>query len=176
MANIGGHYDQNAEPNEFDQLAAGTYRAKIIESDVVEISEKSDKGRCLKLTWQVETGPSDGRLTWQRINLWPKNMDKIEKVTEIANSQFASIRQATGKIAPQDSVELHHIPCMITVGPQKNNPQYNEVKAVKAINGGGGQAPAPSGSPPRSSPPQATQRAVQPSGEVRTAPWPRRSA
>lgn len=150
MANIAGHYDQNAEPNEFDQLPPGTYRAKITDSEIVEISEKTDKGRCLKLTWQVETGPLDGKLTWQRLNMWAANMDNLDKVVSIANSQFASIRQATGKLAPQDSGELHHIPCMITVGPQKNNPQYNEVKSVKAIGGSSVQA-----APPRTSGPPA---------------------
>lgn len=171
MAQIGGHYDQNAEPNDFDQLPAGTYRAKIIESEIVDISEKSDKGRCLKLTWQVETGPLDGRLTWQRLNMWPNNMDNIEKVTSIANSQFASIRQATGKVAPQDSSELHHIPCTIVVGPQKNNPQYNEVKTVKPVEGGGGRV-AP-GALPQTAP--ARQPSPGPAANG-SAPWPRRQS
>lgn len=172
MANIAGYYDEAAQPNDFDQLEAGIYRAKIIESEIVDISEKSNKGRCLKLTWQVETGPCDGRLTWQRLNMWPENMDNQDKVISIANSQFAAIRQATGKIAPQDSSELHHIPCMITVGPQKNNPQYNEVKSVKAVEGGGSQTPQRSAPPPGNAP-QRTAPAGNSGGG--SAPW-RKSA
>lgn len=169
MVNIAGHYDQNAEPGEFDQLPAGTYRAKIIESDIVDISESRDVGRCLKLTWQVETGPHDGRLIWQRLNMWFTGPEKTPgKVAEIANQQFAAIRQATGKLIVNDTTELHHIPCMITVGPQKNDPQYNEVKSVKPVAGAQPAhqaAPAPSG-PPRSTPP-----ASPPANSGGSAPW-----
>lgn len=167
MANIAGHYDANAEPSEFDRIPAGTYRAKIVESEIVEISERQSKGRCLKLTWQFETGTHDGRLFWQRLNMWPSNMDNADKVTTIANQQFAAIRQATGKLAPQDSSELHHIPCMITVGPQKNDPNYDEVKSVKPVSGSPVQqrsAPPASGS---SSPPPSS----EPANSRGSVPW-----
>ena len=169
MANIAGSYDQNAAPNNFDQLEAGTYRAKIIQSEIIDVSDKA-KGRCLNLTWQVETGPNDGKLIWQRLNMWAENMDNLDKVIAIANSQFASIREATGKVAPQNSEELHHIPCIIVVGPQKNNPQYNEVKSVKSVaSAQGGPAPAQ-----RQAPPVSRQSAPANNGGA-SAPW-RKSA
>lgn len=172
MANIAGHYDQNAEPSEFDRIPAGTYRAKIAESEIADISEKSDKGRCLKLTWHFETGPYDGRLFWQRLNMWPKNMDNIDKVVTIANQQFAAIRQATGKLAPQDSTELHHIPCLITIGPQKNDANYDEVKSVKPI---AVTTSAPqqqrSASPPSSSPSKTAPQTTAANTTGGSAPW-----
>lgn len=140
MANIAGSYDPNAEPSgEFEPVPAGEYRAKIIESEIDDISKTNNYGRCLKITWQIETGPFDGRLIWQRLNMWGENMNNIEKVISIAQSQFAAIRQATGKMAPQDSSELHHIPCNIRV-KIKNDPsgQYgpsNEVTSVKPVGG-----------------------------------------
>jgi len=146
MADIAGSYDQNAEASaDFSPIPTNNYRAKIIESEVEDISKRENKGRCLKLVWQIETGPYDGRLVWQRLNMWPENMNNQDKVVTIANSQFASIRQATGKTAPQDSSELHHIPCEIYVGLSKAQPGFNpqnEVKSVKAVGGGQQQAPA----------------------------------
>lgn len=145
MANIAGSYDPNAEASgDFEPIPAGEYRAKIIESEIEEISKRDNKGRCLKLTWQIETGPHDGRLIWQRLNMWGENMNNIDKVISIANSQFAAIREATGKLAPQDSVELHDIPCMIRVSirvdPTGQYGPQNEVKGVKPLAAGGGQA------------------------------------
>lgn len=166
MANIAGSYDEAAEPGQYDRVPAGTYRAKIIESEIVDISETKASGRCLKLTWQFETGALDGRLFWQRLNMWFSGPEKTPgKVAEIANQQFAAVREATGKIAPQDSAELHHIPCMITIEPQKNNPQYDEVKAIKAVSGAGASS-APLAPQQRSASPVSAQ-----SRSSGSAPW-----
>ena len=149
MANIQGSYDENAEASaDFAPIPASTYRAKIVESEVEDISKTQNKGRCLKLVWQIETGAYDGRLVWQRLNMWPENMNNMDKVTQIANSQFASIRQAVGKSTPKESSELHQIPCEIYVGltkPQQGYAQQNEVKSVKAVTGG---APTQRSAPP----------------------------
>jgi hypothetical protein len=169
MANIAGTYDPNAEVSQFDRLPAfADQRARIIASEIIPISDKENKGRCLNLTWQVETGPLDGRLFWQRLNMWPENMDNIDKVISIANSQFAAIRQATGKPAPQDSSELHQIPCLVSYGPQKKNPDYDEVKSVKPAGG----APQAISSPARFNPPP--QQSTSASGGGR--PWPSRQS
>lgn len=147
MANLAGSYDQNAEPGgDFDPIPAGKYRAVIVESDVEDISRQSNKGRCLKLTWKVDGGQYDGRLIWQRLNLWPENMNNMDKVVQIANAQFASIRQATGKIAVQDSEELHHIPCMIGVKIRKSE-GYSDQNEVSSVAAAGGSAPANTAQP-----------------------------
>lgn len=175
MANIAGAYDPNAEPGgDFDPIPAGDYRAKIIESDIEDVSSRNNYGRCLKLTWQIETGPYDGRLVWQRLNMWAEGMNNLDKVISIAQSQFASIRQATGKLAPQDSSELHHIPCMIRVKvkpPEGNYSAFNEITSVRPIEGGSGAA---NGSAPKFAPPPQQQSAPANSGGG-SAPW-RKSA
>lgn len=166
MANIAGSYDENAEVGQFDSVPAGTYRAVIAASEIIDISKNADKGRCLNLTWKVETGPQDGRLFWQRINMWPSDgMNNAAKVQEIANAQFAAVRQATGKMAPQDTDELHGIPCMVTFGPQKNNPDYNEVKSVKPV----GPVGVSGGGAARSTPSPAQTRQAAP--QQQNAPW-----
>lgn len=171
MANIAGSYDPNAEVSQFDRLPAFTdQRAKIIESEIIPVSEKEDKGKCLNLTWQIETGPLDGRLFWQRINMWAANMGpNTDKVMSIAQSDFAAIRHATGKLTPQDSSELHHIPCLVSYGPQKKNPDYDEVKSVKPISGA---APAAqNGQTQRFAPPAGNAAPPADNGGGNTAPW-----
>jgi hypothetical protein len=172
MVNIANSYDQNAEVSQFDRLPAFTnQRAKIINADVIEISDKENKGRCLNLTWQIETGAMDGRLFWQRLNLWPENMDNMEKVINIANSQFAAIREATGKLTPQDTDELLHIPCLVSYGPQKKNPAYDEVKSVKSAAAGGQQLQQRTAPSNTNSVPQQNAPARQAAGGGGSAPW-----
>lgn len=161
MANISGAYDPNAEPGgDLDPIPAGKYKAEITESDVEPISKQNNKGQCLKLVWKVCDGEQfAGRLIWQRLNLWPENMNNQDKVVSIANGQFASIRKACGVEMPNDSTELHHRPCMVSVKIKKQEGynDQNEVSSVAPLNGGSGQsappaangqAPAQSGSRP----------------------------
>lgn len=183
MANIAGSYDENAEASaDFSPIPTNSYRMKIIESAVEDISKKDNKGRCLKLTWQVETGAYDGRLVWQRINMWAENMGpNTEKVIQIANSQFASIRQATGKIAPQDSSELHHIACEVYVGLSKPQPGYNpqnEVKSVKAAaaTSTAQQRQAPASQPQQQRATPARQSPPPQNNSGASAPWRRPAA
>jgi hypothetical protein len=171
MGNLAGRYDEYAEPSrDFTPIPEGTYRMKIIESSWEPISKRDDKGQCLKLTWQVETGPHDGRLVWQRLSLEAENMgEKTAVVRQIANSHLASIRLATDKISPKDASELHHIPCAVRVGLSKPHEQYaqqNEVKAVEKIAASGAR-PGTSSSPQRQAPPKAAASGA-------SAPWRKR--
>lgn len=174
MANIAGSYDPNAEASgDFSPIPTGTYRAVIVDSDVEDISKRDNKGRCLRLTWKVDGGDYDGRLVWQRLNMWAENMGvNTDKVISIANQQFASIRQACGVPAPQDSAELHDRPCEIYVGmskPREGFDPQNEIKSVKAI---GVTAPAATPAVARVTPP--VSRSV-PATNGSSAPW-RKSA
>ena len=84
---------------------AGTYRARIIETAIggrvtaerLRALPRSSRGRS-------KTGPrTDG---WSgSASTWAENMNNNDKVISIANSQFAAIRQATGKIIVNDSDE-----------------------------------------------------------------------
>ena len=172
MANIAGSYDPNAEASgDFSPIPAGAYRASIVDSDVEDVSKTNNKGRCLRLTWKVDGGDYDGRLVWQRLNMWAENMGpNTDKVVSIANQQFASIRQACGVPAPQDSAELHDRPCEIYVGmskPREGFDPQNEVKSVKSIGGAPVAAPAARAAPPVSR--------SAPTSNGSSAPW-RKSA
>lgn len=169
MANLAGSYDPNAEPGgDFDPIPAGEYVAEIIDSDIEEISRRDNKGRRLKLTWKVAGGDFNGRLVWQRLNMWAENMNNLDMVQSIAQSQFAAVRHATGKVHVQDSNELHHIPCRIRVSVKtdQNYPPSNEVKNVAALEG----APTPAAAPAAFKAPPATAAKPAASGGG-SAPW-----
>jgi hypothetical protein len=174
--NIANSYDESAEASAgFDPVPFDDYRAKIIEADVEDVSKNNSYGKCLKLTWQIETGPYDGRLVWQRLNLWAEGMKNIDKVISIANSQFASIREATGKLTPQDTDELLHIPCMIKVAiktdPSGQYGPQNEIKSVKPVGGAASQAPQQRSAPSNANSAPANQAPARQAAGGGSAPW-----
>ena len=150
MGNMNGFNAAEHEPSrDFEPIPAGTYRAQITASEQRDIGEGGAKGWKFTLTWTIQTGPYENRLLWQDV-LVGNNVagEKGDKTRNIANSQMGDICGATGKLTPDDTSELHFIPCDIVVGfakqqmNQQTNQPYpprNEVKSVKAA-GGAGQA------------------------------------
>lgn len=166
MVDLVQQYDTEAEASNFDALPAGNYEAQIVESAKEPISKNEDKGDCLNLCWQVTSGPYEKRLFWQRIMLWFSGSEKTPgKVVQIANQQFASVREATGQKVVNDSEELHHIPCLVAYGPQKNDDRYSEVKSVKPLGGSVKQLGR-----------AATATAPAAAASTSRAPWPRKTA
>lgn len=191
MVNIAGSYDQQAEPRgDFSPVPDGEYIAQIVESNVEPISRHGDKGECLRLTWKIDEGEYAGRLIWQRLNMYARNFiskkgksndEATAEAIANANTEFASIRHATGVATPQDSNELHFIPCLlrveVKVDPQGVYPPNNEVKSVAAL---GGQPTAFAGAmnaapqAPVQSPRQPAAAAAPQQG--RSVPWGNRAA
>lgn len=115
---------------------------------VVDSSEvkpnKENNGGYLQLNLKIIDGPQTGTVGAYRLNLYHSNQQTVE----IAHRQLSAVCHVTGVFMLQDSAQLHNIPFIVEVGPQKNDPQYTEVKKVFDINGnepgkaGQGQAPA----------------------------------
>lgn len=169
MVDLIEQYDPDATGRE--DVPDGTYEAQIVESAKELISKDKDCGDCLNLCWQITSGPLEKRLFWQKLNLWWNGPEKTPgQVVKIANGQFADVRKATGVAVPNQSEDLHFIPCVVTYGRQKTDPQYGEVKSVKAI----GEAPArqvAGGQPParQGAPAAANTGASRPWGQRKTA-------
>lgn len=136
MANLSGSYDPNAEAQQdIGAIPTGEYLAQIVDSDM-KPTKKND-GEYLELEYEVMDGQFKGRKVWARLNLQSTN----QQAQEIANRQFASVREATGVANPRDSQELHYKPHVIRVEfipsgtTQKNGytttRDGNEVKAWK---------------------------------------------
>lgn len=140
MANLRNAYDANAEAQQdFGAIPTGEYVAVITESDMKQT--KAGNGEYLELTHEITEGQFKGRKVWARLNLRSAN----QQAQEIANRQFASIREATGVANPEDSQELHYKPMVIRVeftpsGTQQKNGYVtdrdsNDIKAWKKATG-----------------------------------------
>lgn len=151
MAILTGAFDPNAEAQgDIGKLPSGEYVAQIVESDMKPTN--GNTGHYLELTYVVTEGPLSGRKHWERLNLDNPNA----KTVEIANRQFASLRDAVGVANPRDSQELHYKPHVIriefspagseiTYGSKKGQRRDRDeatIKAWKKLEGGAsGNAP-----------------------------------
>ncbi|GGA05895.1 DUF669 domain-containing protein [Dyella caseinilytica] len=141
MANLTGSYDPNAETQtDFSPLPTGEYIAHISDSDMVPF-QNSD-GEKLALVYTIAEGEFKNRKVWCDLSLKHPNA----QTSQIANRQFASIREATGVTNPRDSADLHFKNHIIRVefikaGTVQNKGRYtvpkdkNEVKAWRKADG-----------------------------------------
>lgn len=141
---------------------------------VVDSSEvkpnKENNGGYLQLNLKIIDGPQTGTVGAYRLNLYHSNQQTVE----IAHKQLSAVCHVAGVFMLQDSAQLHNIPFIVEVGPQKNDPQYTEVKKVFDINGnepgkaGQGQAPAQPAAAPQGF---AQQPQQQPAQQQAPAAW-----
>lgn len=115
----------------------------IVETSEVKANKANDGGY-LQLNLRIIDGPQAGTTGAYRLNLYHTNQQTVE----IAHRQLSAVCHVIGVFQINDSSQLHGIPFLIEVGPQKNDPQYTEVKKVFDMNGnepgkaGQGAAPA----------------------------------
>ena len=152
MANLTGMYNPEAEAQQdFAPIPSGEYPAQIVESDMKPT--KNNNGQYLELTYAVIDGEFKGRKVWVRLNLDNPNAQAVE----IANRQFASIRDAAGVGQVTQSEQLHYKPHTIRVelipaGTAQRNggvtaKDSNEIRGWKKLDDGipfeaGSSAPA----------------------------------
>jgi len=149
MANLNGFDANEVEPAVgFDPIPAGKYLAVITESEMKPT--KSGVGQYLQLTFQVIEGEYKGRLLWSRLNLDNPNALTVK----IARAELSAICRAVGVLAPKDSIELHNLPLVITVGQKKRDDNGEFTNVIKGYAKKGAAAPAPaSGNGQGSTPP-----------------------
>ncbi len=114
MANLNGFDATQVEPAaKFDPIPAGKYLAVITESE--QKPTKAGTGHYLQLTFQIQEGVHKGRILWARLNLDNPNATAVQ----IARAELSAICRAVGVTAPNDSIDLHNLPLMITVKCRK---------------------------------------------------------
>jgi len=134
-------------------------------------STPNDPRSMLVFTLEAIDGPAKGGKQTDRLNLQHPN----QQVVNIAYSQLAAYCAVTGRQGFNDTSELHNIPFMIEVGPQKNNPEYSEVKGVYFTDGRDAASGAAPASPPFAQPAapqmggQGSQPFQQPSGATQNS-------
>ena len=160
MANLGGFNAGSTPPmDDFSPIPDGEYRALITESKVKE-TKAHDGASFLEFTWELLDEPYRKRKQWTRLNLWNQNQQAVE----IAQKELSSICRAVGVMTPNDSEELHGIPCVLRIGTERRSDTgdlTNRIRGYKPIN-----ASAPTAPPPPNTPPPAA-LAAPPS----TPPW-----
>lgn len=172
MALLTGIFNPDAEAStDFAPIPTGEYLAQIVDSDMKPT--KNNTGEYLELTYEIVGEECKGRRIWVRLNLVNTNATAVE----IANRDFAAIREATGVANPRDSADLHNKPHVIRVefiksGETRGRKTYdrdtNEVRAYKRAEGVAGgleNAPAAAASPTPTSRSSAS-----------AAPWKRNAA
>src|SRR3990167_10380166 len=114
MVSLSGFDANHVEPSTvFDPIPAGKYLAAIIQSQVKPT--KSGNGEYLELTFQILEGELKGRQLWARLNLNNPNAQTVK----IARGELSAICRAGGGMSPNDSVDLHNLPVVITVRCKK---------------------------------------------------------
>lgn len=116
MPTLNGFNANEVDPNfAFEPIPAGKYLALITESEMKPT--KSGAGQYLQFTFQIIDGEYKGRLVWSRLNLDNPNATTVK----IARAELSAICRAVGVLAPKDSVELHNVPLVVTVGLKKRD-------------------------------------------------------
>jgi hypothetical protein len=137
MANLTGFNAHQVDPaTEFEPLPAGKYLAVITESEMKPT--KSSDGTYLQLTFQILDGQYKNRLVWARLNLHNANATAVQ----IARAELSAICRAVGVMTPNDSVELHNRPLVITVKCKKRSDTdeiSNEIKGYAKPEAAAGQ-------------------------------------
>jgi len=126
MADLCGFDANTVEPNaEFEPIPAGKYPTVITASEVKPT--KSNSGAYLQLTFEIIDGQFKGRHVWARLNLHNAN----ETAVKIARAELSAVCRAVGVMAPKDSVELHNLPLVITVGLKRRNDTQELQNVIK---------------------------------------------
>jgi hypothetical protein len=126
MANLNGFDANTVEPaNDLEPIPFGKYVAVVTDSEMKPT--KNGSGNYLQLTFQIIEGPHANRLLWVRLNLDNPNATAVE----IARRELSSICRAVGVLTPNDSTDLHNLPCFIHVKVKRRSDtgeMQNEVK------------------------------------------------
>lgn len=115
--------------NATNTMTPGKHIARIVESEFrpTKDSTPADPRSMLCLTIVAD----DGGSIVDRLNVQNPNQQTVQ----IAYSQLAAYCAVTGRQGFNDTSELHNIPFMVEVAPQKNNPTYVEVVGVYFADG-----------------------------------------
>lgn len=140
MASLNGFNAHEVDPNVgFDPIPAGKYLCIIANSEMKPT--KAGDGEYLQLELEVIDGPCKGRKLWDRLTLKHPN----EMTVKIARGTLSAICRAVGVMAPKDSVELHNLPLVVSVGCKKREDTGDLTNVVKgyAKRGASGASSAP---------------------------------
>jgi len=125
MADMNGFDAHEVDPKfEYEALPEGRYLAMITASE--RKPTKNGDGHYLELVWEVVDGSYQGRRLWSRLNL----DNPSEKAVTFARAELSAICRAVGVMKPNDSVELHDVPVVLSVKRKKRSDTGDWVNQV----------------------------------------------
>ena len=148
MADLTGFNAEEIEVStSYDAIPPGWYPAVITESEMRDT--RAGTGRYLALTLELVDCAYAGRRVWTNLNLHNPN----EKAVEIAYRDLASICRAIGIMQPRDSEDLHFKKLEVKLAIQRDNPERNEAKGYRSLEGAAFAAKVAALKPATSTPP-----------------------
>lgn len=113
-----------------DRVDAGIYKARITDSKVDKWAGKDGKPDTYFIAWTMETfaeaeDKNNGRKIFHRTPINGAGAFRLQEFFRAAMGEDCK--------GAFDRTMLHGREVEVTVAPQKNDPQYNEVKTVKPI-------------------------------------------
>ena len=115
-----------------DAIPSGTYEAVVTASEMK--ATKNGLGMGINLTFEiVSEGPAKGR----KVFVWINYEHPKAEAQRIGREELASLCKAVGVTDLDDTVQLHNLPLLVTIGLDKNDPTRNVVKAYKPKTGNG---------------------------------------
>ncbi len=124
---------EHEQLGDYSAIPAGVYIAQINQSELK--NTKDGTGKRLVLSFVILEGEYAKRIVFQGLNL----VNKSAQAVEIAQKELATLCKACGKVAIEDSDELHGIPIKIKVAVRPANANYaesNEIKMYYALEDG----------------------------------------
>lgn len=110
-------------------LPVGVHKVVAYESEVK--ATKDNASGYLQFMLRVIEGEFIGQTGPVRFNLYNSNAQTVE----IANKQLSAMCHCINVFNVSDSQQCHNIPFKVEVQPQKDQPQYTEVKKFYDVNG-----------------------------------------
>lgn len=113
-----------------DRVEPGVFKTRIVDSKVETWKGKEGKRDTTAIAWTLETfgeaeDKNNGRKIFHRTAIEGPGAFRLQDFYQAAMGETCA--------GGFDRSMLHGREIEVTVAPQKNDPQYNEVKAVRAI-------------------------------------------
>jgi len=111
-------------------LPIGKHLVMIV-SDELKATANDKNAAFLQFNLKVVEGPHANAMGVDRLNIYHSSPQTVE----IAQKRLSSYSYAIGVFQFDDTAALHNKPFIVEVGPQKDKPEYTEVKKVYDANG-----------------------------------------
>ena len=115
------------QPSQFEAIPTGTYEAVIANSESRPM--KSGNGMGFNLEFEIVSGAYQGRKVFSWITFEHRTSPDAQRS---GREQLSAICRAVGVTQLNDTVQLHNLPLLISVGIDKADPTRNVIKAYKA--------------------------------------------